>query len=63
MIRKSFNLSELKKSKGKLTVQFPEIDKISPYIKEHTKDLLNSLLEEKLSAFLNNNSNNGGDCE
>ena len=48
MIKKSFDLSIVKKTKGKIEVKFDEITKISPYIKEETNNLLASVLEVKL---------------
>lgn len=49
MIKKSFDLSIVKKTKGKIEVNFDEITKISPYIKEETNNLLASVLEVKLA--------------
>lgn len=49
MIKKSFDLSIVKKTKGKIEVKFDEITKISPYIKEETNNLLASVLEVKLA--------------
>ena len=39
MIKKSFDLSIVKKTKGKIEVNFDEITKISPYIKEETNNM------------------------
>ena len=49
IIKKSFSLSLIKKSKGKIEVNFEEITKVSPYIKEETNNLLASVLEVKLA--------------
>ena len=51
MIKKSFDISIIKKSKGKIEVNFDEITKISPYIKEETNNLLSNMLEIKLADF------------
>ncbi len=49
MIKKSFDLSNLKKVNGKIEVSFKEIIKVSPYIKEETSNLLANVLEIKLA--------------
>ena len=48
MIRKSFELSVVKKTKGKIEVNFKEITNVSTYIKTESTSLLASLLETKL---------------
>jgi hypothetical protein len=48
MINKSFDLSNVKKSKGKIELKFNEITKVSNYIKTESTSLLVSLLESKL---------------
>ena len=49
MIRVSFKIEDVKKSKGKIDVNLEEITKISAYIKEQSKDLINDLVERKLA--------------
>jgi hypothetical protein len=48
MINKSFELSVVKKAKGKIEVSFNEITSISNYIKTESTALLVSVLETKL---------------
>ena len=56
MIEKSFKLQEVKANKGKIVVSFDEITKISPYIKEETKSLLNDYLEDRIADYIENSS-------
>ena len=49
MINKSFELSVVKETKGKIEVKFEEITKVSAYVKEESNNLLLSLLEIKLA--------------
>ena len=49
MIRISFKIEDVKKSKGKIDVNLEEITKISAYIKEQSKDLVVDLVEIKLA--------------
>lgn len=56
MIKKSFSLPLIKKSKGKIEVNFEEITKVSPYIKEETNNLLASVLEVKLADSIEESS-------
>ena len=48
MINKSFELSVVKKAKGKIEVNFQEITKVSNYIKTESTALLVDALEAKL---------------
>ena len=66
MINKSFELSVVKETKGKIEVKFEEITKVSAYVKEESNNLLLSLLEIKLADAEerkeqpNNETPNGG---
>ena len=49
MIRLSFKIEDVKESKGKIDVNLEEITKVSAYIREQAKDLINDLVESKLA--------------
>ena len=60
MIRKSFELSAVKKAKGRINVSFKELTKVSNYIKTESTSLLSSVLETKLVGKENIESQTGG---
>lgn len=60
MIKKSFELSKVKETKGKVVVNFNELTKVSNYVKTESTNLLTSLLETKLIGKENIESQTGG---
>lgn len=60
MIKKSFELSKVKETKGKIVVNFNELTEVSNYVKTESTNLLTSLLETKLIGKENIESQTGG---